>query len=70
MEREEKRKTKNRIEKKGKIGHRKRDEEKEEKKRKIFQVFLLSNLDGPRIKVNPRNESYALVPKSGSFVKL
>ena len=25
---------------------------------------------GARVKVNPHNESYAWVPKSGSFVKL
>ena len=37
---------------------------------KIFQVVRRSNLDGPRIKVDPRNESYAWVPKSGSFIKL
>ena len=28
------------------------------------------NLDGPRVKVDPRNEGYAWVPKFGSFVKL
>ena len=28
------------------------------RKREIFPVFRLSNLDGPRVKVNPRNEGY------------
>ena len=32
--------------------------------------FRRSNLDGLRVKVDPRIESYAWVPKSGSFVKL
>ena len=41
-----------------------------EKKREIFPAFRRSNLDGPRIKVDPRNEGYMWVPKSGSFVKL
>ena len=41
-----------------------------ERKREDFPTFRRSNLDGPRIKVGPRNESYAWVPKSGSFVKL
>ena len=36
----------------------------------IFRVVRRSNLDGPRIKVNPRIESYAWVPKSWSFMKL
>ena len=50
----------NKIEEKGKIGHRRREEEREEKKREIFPTFRLSNLDGPRIK-------FKWVPKSGSF---
>ena len=41
-----------------------------EKKRKIFSVFRRSNLDNPRVKVDPRNEGYAWVQKSWSFVKL
>ena len=45
-------------------------ERKEEKGREIFLKFRWSKLDGPRIKVDPRNESYAWVPKYGSFVKL
>ena len=36
----------------------------------IFLVFRQLKLDGLRIKVGPRNESYAWVPKSGSFVNL
>ena len=58
------------IEGKGKIGHRRREKEREEKKREIFQAFRLSNLDGPRVKVDPRNEGYLWVPKSRSFIKL
>ena len=41
-----------------------------EKKRGIFPAFRRSNLNDPRVKVDPRNESYAWVPKSWSFVKL
>ena len=41
-----------------------------EKKREIFLAFRWSNLDGSRVKVDPRNEGYAWVPKYGSFVKL
>ena len=41
-----------------------------EKKREFFPAFRRSNLDGLRVKVNPRNEGYAWVPKSGSFAKL
>ena len=33
-------------------------------------MFRRSNLDDPRVKVDPHNEGYAWVPKSGSFVKL
>ena len=48
-----------------------REEEMGEKrKREIFQAFQRSNLDGPRVKVDPRNEGYVWVPKSKSFVKL
>ena len=36
----------------------------------IFLVFRQLKLDGPRIKVGPRNESYAWVQKSRTFVKL
>ena len=39
---------------------------KEEKGRERFS----QRSDGLRIKVCPRNESYAWVPKYGSFVKL
>ena len=35
-----------------------------------FPAFQRSKLDGLRVKVDPRNESYAWVPKSGSFIKL
>ena len=41
-----------------------------EKIREIFLAFRRSNPDGPRVKVSPRNESYAWVPKSRSFDKL
>ena len=39
-------------------------------KRKIFPAFQRSKLDDPRIKVGPRNKSYAWVPKSVGFVEL
>ena len=39
-------------------------------KREDFPTFRRSKLDGPRIKVGRRNESYAWVPKSECFVKL
>ena len=35
-----------------------------------FPTFRWSKLDGPKIKVGPRNDSYAWVPKSKRFVKL
>ena len=41
-----------------------------EKKREFFPAFRRSNLDGLRVKFNPRNEDYAWVPKSWSFAKL
>ena len=41
----------------------------EKKKREIFSAFRRSNLDGSRVKVNPCNQGYPWVPKSGSFVK-
>ena len=47
-------------------GERKNGEEKE----KNFLAFQRSKLYGPRIKVCPHNESFAWVPKSGSFIKL
>ena len=42
----------------------------EERKREIFPAFRRSKLDGPSIKINPRNVSYTWVPKSRRFVKL
>ena len=42
----------------------------EERKREIFPAFRRSELEGPSIKIDPRNESYAWVPKSRSFVIL
>ena len=42
----------------------------EDKKMEFFPAFRRSNLDGPRVKVNPHNEGYAWVPKSRSFIKL
>ena len=64
-----------REEKKGKQEKKKRIMEsraceREREKRKNFPVFRRLNLDGSRIKDDPRNESFAWVPKSGSFVKL
>ena len=41
-----------------------------EKKSEIFSAFRWSKLDGLRVKVDSRNESYAWVLKSKSFVKL
>ena len=41
-----------------------------EREREIFPVFRRSKLDGPRVKVGPRNKRYVWVPKSVSFVKL
>ena len=64
----ERRKEENKIEKEKRI-----EEERKkwgEKKREIFLACQRSNLDGPRVKVYPCNESYEWVPKSGSFVKL
>ena len=43
--------------------HRRNGKKREERKKKIFPTFRRSKLDGPRIKVGPRNESYAWVPK-------
>ena len=70
MEREEKRRKENRKYEKGKIGHKRREEEREEKKRGIFPAFRRSNPDSLKVKVGPRNEGYTWVPKFGSFVKL
>ena len=64
---------KKKKERKNRIEGKKTDKERKkggEKKMDIFPAFRWSNLDGPRIKVNQRNEGYAWVPKSGSFVKL
>ena len=64
---------KRRKEKKKKGEEKKTDRERKkggEKKMEIFPAFQLSNLDSPRVKVNPRNESYTWVPKYRSFVKL
>ena len=52
-------------EKQGRKRGRRRNREREN-----FPVFRLSKLDDPRIKVGPRNESYAWVPKSVCCVKL
>ena len=41
-----------------------------EKKREFFPAFRRLNLDGSRVKVDPRNEGYVWVPKSWSFAKL
>ena len=55
-------------------GKKKSDRERERKeretKREIFPAYQWSELDGLRRKVDPRIASYALVPKSWSFVKL
>ena len=42
----------------------------EERKHENFSAFRQSKLNGSRIKVGQRNESYVWVPKSGSFLKL
>ena len=47
-----------------------REKERGRKENEIFPAFQLSNLDSLRVKDNLRNEGYAWVPKSGSFVKL
>ena len=43
-----------------------RERKKEKKRKRKFPPHS----DGSRIKVGPRNESNACVPKSGSFIKL
>ena len=55
------------MEKKSSRGERKRKRERE--KEKIFPVFRRSELDSLRIKVGPRNESYAWVSKSEFFIE-
>ena len=52
------------------VGKEKQGRKEEERGREDFPAFRLSKLDGLRIKVGPRNESYAWVPKSVCFVKL
>ena len=47
-----------------------RGERGEDKEREGFPAFRLSKLDGPRIKVDPCNESYVWVQKSEFFFKL
>ena len=49
---------------------REREKEEREKRREIFPTFRRSNLDGPRVKVDPRITGYMWVSKSWSFVKL
>ena len=56
-----------RREKRKKKGEQKK---KKKKKKEFFLAFRQSKLDGPRRKVGPIIASYALVPKSWSFVKL
>ena len=51
-------------------GRERQREREEKKKREIFSAFRLSELDGPRRKVDSHIASYAWVPKSWSFVKL
>ena len=70
-ENEEKPKKTKRGRKSIREGKQRRERKKgEEGKREKFPMFRWSKLDGPRIKGSPRNESYAWVPKSVSFVKL
>ena len=49
---------------------RERERKGREKKKEIFPAFRLSNLDGLRVKVDPRIAGCTWVPKSWSFVKL
>ena len=46
-----------------------RGKKKKKGKENIFSVFRRSELDSPRIKVVPRNKSYAWIPKSKFFVE-
>ena len=66
-ERGKKEKEKRRKKKKNSAWERKR--KRERRKEKIFPMFRRSELDSPRPKVGPRNESYAWVPKSEFFVE-
>ena len=68
----EKRKKREKEERKGKGGKTNRGEPcvRGRGKREDFPAFRRSKLDGSRIKVGPRNESYAWVPKSECFIKL
>ena len=77
--RKKKRKEKPKIKRGGKSnrGEKEKTREKREKRKKggekkmeIFPAFRQSNLDCPRVKVDPRNEGYVWIPKSGSFDKL
>ena len=58
---------KNKREGKKTVWERKRKMERG--KEKIFPVFRWSDLDSPRTKVDPHNESYVWVPKSEFFVE-
>ena len=53
---------------------RKRKGEEEENKGKekgdFLGVSMVESLDGPKVKVDPRNEGYPWVPKSWSFIIL
>ena len=70
-EKEKKRKRRRKKERsgEGKIGE-KRGRNGKRGKKEDFQAFRRSKLDGPRIKVGPRNESYAWVLKSLGLIKL
>ena len=48
---------------------RERKRKREKGKEKIFPMFRQSELDSPRTKVGPHNESYTRVPKSEFFVE-
>ena len=47
----------------------KRKRKRERGREKIFQVFQRSELNSPRVKVGPHNESYAWAPKSEFFIE-
>ena len=54
----------------GESVERERDKWERETKREIFLAFQRSNLDCPRVKVDPHIAGYTWVPKSWTFVKI
>ena len=71
VDRQEKKrkKEKKKEKKKYSVRGKKKKKKKERGKENIFSVFRRSELDSPRIKVVPRNKSYAWIPKSKFFVE-